>query len=109
MPLWTGIPEARATFPSVAAGDLRLQCLIPVLAGAASVCSGQKQWRELEGRVRGGDKRGAAASVQRGEAPPGPCSTGRGASVTAAAPVLDPHPIRAVCMENRMNGSVGGG
>lgn len=71
MPLRSGIPGARATFPGVAAGDSRLQCLIPVLAGAASVRSGQKQWRELEGR-------GAAAAVLRGEAPPGPCSTGEG-------------------------------
>lgn len=100
MPLRSGMHRPSATVPSGAAGDLRLRGLIPVPAGAASVCSGQKQWRELEGRVRSGEKRGAAACVQRGEAPPGPCSVGRGASVTAAAPVLDPHLIRGLWMES---------
>lgn len=77
MPLRSGIPGARATFPSVAAGDSRLQCLIPVPAGAASVSSGQKQWRELEGRVRSGDISGAqlllcsAGRPLPGPAPPG--------------------------------------
>lgn len=34
------------------------------------ICSGQKQWLELDGRVRSGDKRGAAAPVKGEEAPP---------------------------------------
>lgn len=48
MPLRSGIPGARATFPSVAAEDLRLQCLIPCWRGRHQSVLGRnngENWR----------------------------------------------------------------
>lgn len=81
----------RTGFKSSASEDRGLLVLIPVFAGAVSVL-GRKQWRELDGRVRSGDKRGAAAPVKGVEAPAGHCSVGREATEAAAAAV-NPHLI----------------
>lgn len=80
------MPLRRKGFKSSASEDLLV--LIPVFAGAVSVL-GRKQWRELDGRVRRGDKRGAAAPGKGAEAPPGRCSVGREAT-KAAATVVNP-------------------
>lgn len=82
---------------SSASWDLVSLLLIPVLAGAVSgLC--RKQWRELDGRVRSGDKRGAAAPVKGEEAPPRHCSIEE-----EAAAVLDPHIIWGRGMDGLVN------
>lgn len=90
----SGIPGASATSPSVA----RSWGLAPRVphpgAGRGGICL---LWAET--MARAGGPRAQLLLCSQGEAPPGPCSTGRGASVTAAAPVLDRHLIRGLWME----------